>query len=113
MGAKVNFDADRVARSFEASYGRAQEWLDHQVVADTEPFVPFDSSDLATSALNSTDFGSGEITYEQPYAAAQYYGLPNKRKSAHPQATMRWFEVSKAANKSRWIQMAKRLAGKR
>lgn len=112
MGSKVNFDADRVARSFEASYGRAQEWLDQQVVADTDPYVPMDTGALKDTA-QSTNFGSGEITYEGPYAAAQYYGLPNKRKSAHPQATMLWFEVSKAANKTRWIQMVKRLAGSR
>ena len=106
----VKFDRAAVARRFDLEPGsRAQTLLDHQVVSDTDPYVPMDSGALKTSALLATDFGSGEVRYATPYAAAQYYGLPNKRKGAHPHAVMEWFEHSKAANKTRWIAMVKRM----
>lgn len=66
---------------------------------------------MARSGQRGTVPGSGEIVYNAPYAAAQYYGRANKSRDKHPQATMQWFEKAKAVHKARWISNAKKLAG--
>ena len=105
----VKFDEARLRASFERSYKDAQFMLNEMVYTDSDPYVPMDSGDLKSIVQRDGE----SIVYESPYAAAQYYGLPNKKKGSHPQATMRWFEVAKAANKTKWLATVKKIAGTR
>lgn len=103
----VRLDYDRLARSFEEATDKAQAALDWQVISDTDPYVPFDTGNLAKSVLSS-DLGSGELVYDAVYAKKQYYGSTSKSKTHHPLATNYWFERSKAVNKRRWREVAAR-----
>ena len=110
MNIRLALDTRRLAR-FDSQVEAAQKWLDNEVLKDCEPYVPMDTGTLARSGQRGTAIGSGEIVYNAPYAAAQYYGRANKSKDKHPQATMQWFEKAKAVHKERWISSAKRIAG--
>ncbi len=97
---------------FNGQFSRAQQWLDNEVLKDTDPFVPFRSGSLEKSGILGTVVGSGDIVYNAPYAGHQYYGLDfDFDRSSHPQAQSQWFEASKAVNKEKWINGAKKLAG--
>lgn len=79
---------------------------------DTKPYVPYLNGDLRDSANTESQPEDGLLVYGSssvPYAAAQYYGLPNK---TWPGTAMQWFEHSKAANLKKWIQIAQREAEK-
>jgi hypothetical protein len=106
----VKINQPQIKAKIAAGSSRAQQWLDAQVIKDTEPFVPMIKGTLYQSAHQST-IGSGEIKYRTRYARAQYYGLPNKTKSRHPQATMRWFEHAKATHRQSWLSMCKKMFG--
>ena len=107
--ARLKLNEDAVLRSFQRSYKDAQFMLNEMVYTDSDPYVPMDSGDLK----NIVERDGETIVYNSPYAAAQYYGLPNKRKSAHPLASMQWFEVAKKAKGREWIRRAKEIAGER
>ena len=85
---------------------RAQSVVDAQVMKDTAPYVPMDSGHLSQDAVSNP--APGVIRWEGPYAANQYYNLPNKARDKHPLAVMRWFEAAKAANKTKWIRVAQK-----
>ena len=102
-------DERKLLDSFGASYKDAQFMLNEMVYTDSDPYVPMDSGDLKSIV----DRDGTTIVYNSPYAAAQYYGLPNKKRGAHPLATSFWFEVAKKAKGSEWIRRAKEIAGKR
>lgn len=112
---------------FNQQYSRAQKWLDNEVLKDTEPYVPADTMQLTRSGQLGTIVGSGTVEYIAPYARYLYYGkvmlgpkygpkhATNKdlvfSQAVHPQAQAYWFEASKAQNKQKWVQGAKKMAG--
>ena len=51
--------------------GKVQTVIDSEVVRLCEPYVPFDTGTLSKSAYGS-DYGSGLVVYETPYAKKQY-----------------------------------------
>jgi hypothetical protein len=73
---------------------------------DTDPYVPMREGDLAGTASVQSRPTLGKLIYGQPYARAQYYGLPGKSKARHPKAIMQWFEVAKRVNVRRWRRIA-------
>lgn len=85
---------------------RARTMMTLAAIGDTRPYVPKLSGALVASGDKASQPSRGLIIYDTEYARAQYYGLPNKTRQHHPQATKQWFEPSKAANKRRWQQVA-------
>ena len=56
--------------------GVAQKQLDESFVKYCDPYVPVgDSMVLLDSAYRSTEFGSGEIVWNTPYAHYMYEGI--------------------------------------
>lgn len=107
--------------------------LTTQVMKDTDKFVPA----LTGSLMQRTHIENGNtIVYPGPYARFLYYGkvmiyeptgstwAPKNQhkvvtgrdlvmnKSMHALATSHWFEVSKAANLEKWIQVAEKAVKK-
>lgn len=54
--------------------GHIQKTVDAAVIRHTFPYVPFDNGVLAGSANTATKIGSGEVSYDTPYARYLYYG---------------------------------------
>ena len=53
--------------------GRAQQFIDSEVLRLCEPYVPRRNSDLIKSGIHSTVIGRGQIIYDTPYARRWYY----------------------------------------
>lgn len=111
---------------------QAEEAVAHQILSDTEPYVPALTGSLSERAY--TDRGS--VVYPGPYARYLYYGklmidpttgssfapkggtkvLTDKdlvfTKSMHGQAQDHWFEVSKAQNGDKWVKVAEKAVKK-
>ncbi|MDZ4181154.1 MAG: minor capsid protein [Coriobacteriia bacterium] len=107
MASRVELDSIKVVRRFGAAFAKGQYILDMQVVKDTRPFVPADTFTLADSVMNS-DFGSGKLVYDTPYAHRQYYGAPDKSHDRHPLACSHWFEAAKAINRAMWLRVERK-----
>ena len=107
----VKVDMDRVLPRLIGNVERAQRILDSQVMADTSVYVPAESLNLRNEGIRAS-FNPGEIEWPGPYAAKQYYEFPNKSTAVHPLASMRWFEVAKAANLAKWLRVAKKAGGR-
>lgn len=80
------------ARGLEKK-GRVQQYIDTQVLALSEPFVPKDTGALIRSGIEATDIGSGEVKYNTPYARRWYY-MPANFQGA-PMRGNYWFERMK------------------
>ena len=77
---------------------------------DTKPYVPYLDGALRQSAEVNSVPDAGKLIYgggSVPYARRQYYDLPGKR---WPGTCMQWFEAAKAANLSKWVEIAQREA---
>lgn len=107
----VIFNPIAVYARIAAGAERAQAWLDNEVLKDSTPFVPRLSGELERSGIAGTVIGKGQILYNKPYAAAQYYGDFTHSTQAHAGATRLWFETAKAINKDKWIRGVKKIGG--
>ncbi len=76
MNYQVHLDnASRVARRHGLERGGPiQKFIDSEVIRLSDPYIPFQSGMLKLSGQLGTVVGSGEITYNSPYARYLYYG---------------------------------------
>ena len=105
---KFEMDAKGVKAKIGGGCRRAQFRLDQQVAKDSNYFCPRDVGSLQTSVLPSAAEGKGVLEWNEVYAKAQYYGLPNKSLDQNPNASMKWFERAKAVWKRKWVTVAQR-----
>lgn len=110
----TDYIIDRIERSIAGNVQHAQKMLDAAIIHDTDPFVPMRQGTLASSAIRSTEIGSGIITYDTPYARHMYYGVHYKTGKPfkystlkHPLACKEWVKASKAVNLDKWKQIVK------
>ena len=110
----------------------AQKKLNMQIVADCNPYIPFQQGALRGSVRYPEGIYGHEIAWDTPYAHYQYEGelylaangsswahkfeqkFPSgKRLEQHAAGTAdHWFEKAKEQNLNRWVDLVKRTAGK-
>lgn len=106
--AKFSWKRQGVKTQIASQTRRNQFLLDQQVAKDSNYYCPEDVGSLQKSVILSAQSGRGELEWNEKYAKAQYYGLPNKSKDKNPNARMKWFEVAKRMFKSKWVKVASR-----
>lgn len=99
----VNIDPSTIFARAQGDMKTAQKWLDERIVKDSNPFVPFDTGLLAGSPGRATQFGSGRIVYDEPYARRLYRGEHfTFSRDKHPKATHHWTEKAKSIFLDSW-----------
>jgi len=107
MKVQVDFNAEGARRRIEGNLNRVQAALDGQVLKDSNYFCPQDQDLLIDSSIIASEpLGQGILIWDTAYAKKQYYELPNKSKDKNPNARMKWFEVAKAQNLKKWIDIS-------
>ena len=118
---KVDFNLSD--KKIKGRYKKAQEYLDTDILTDTEPFLPFRQGIMKSKSKVDTNIGSGQVVYDTPYAKYLYHGKvmvgrPPKTvtnrdlqfgKEHHPTAQAFWFEASKSINEEKWVRNVKRI----
>lgn len=103
---KIDFNSKGVMNRNAAKSRRVQFQLDQQVAKDSNYYCPEDVGSLQDSVLPSAAEGKGLLIWNEPYAQAQYRGLPNKSRDKNPNAQMKWFEWGKKFNLKKWVKVA-------
>ena len=130
----VNISLNR----FEKQFQEAQNWLDGQVFADMEKYMPFRDGNMRNvSAIMSKSMqGTGQVIagappygrflYEEKVMVDPLTGSPWARAgakkvvtdrdlvfdtTAHPRATDHWFDAAKTENVKSWVKGVKQRAG--
>lgn len=103
---QINFNANEILNTAERAREKAQFILDQQVVKDSNFFIPMDTTNLEGSGIRTTQFGSGEVIWNTPYARKLYYNPQyNFSKDSNPNAQGLWFEAAKALHVLDWIRL--------
>lgn len=109
MRVTVTFDKN-LKKKLEGFTVKGQEVLDSEVLKSSNVYVPMDEGELMRSSLRHTEFGTGKIVWDMPYARKLYYNPQyNFSKDTNPQAQGLWFEAAKAADKDKWIAIINNL----
>lgn len=91
-------------------FGRAQSFVDSEVLRLMQPYTPQRTGMLIKSATLGTVIGSGRIKQTVPYAARQYYTTAATR-SYDPRRGAYWFERMKADQKGTILRGAAQKMG--
>ncbi len=91
-------------------FGRAQSFVDSEVLRLMQPYTPQRTGMLIKSATLGTVIGSGRIKQTVPYAARQYYTTAASR-SYDPRRGAYWFERMKADQKGAILRGAAQQMG--
>jgi len=97
---KVEFDKTMVKAKIASNVNRAQLALSVQVLKDSNYYCPDAEGTLMRSG-RVEDSGTA-VSWDTPYARAQYHGFPNKRKDKNPNASTKWFERAKSTKLKQW-----------
>lgn len=95
------------SRNLESG-GKAQQYVDSEVLRLSAPFIPKDTGALINSGITNTQIGSGEVKYNTPYARRWYY-MPAHFQEA-PQRGNYWFERMKQQYKEQILKGVKDIA---
>lgn len=89
---------------------RVQVFVDNEAVRLMAPYTPFESGTLVRSPYHSgTEFGSGVILQNPPYARRQYYETHYRHRGI---TTHHWFEaMKKNGGAVSILNAARKLAG--
>lgn len=102
----IDLNSETVAARLGKLLNGRQAALDMQVLKDSNYYCPHGEGTLIASAITSSKIGSGELTWNTPYARRQYYELENKSKDKNPNARTKWFEEAKTNNLKNWERIA-------
>ena len=93
-------------------YSDAQVWLDNEIVANCEPYVPLRTGMLVKTGILGTEPGGGMVSWIAPYARAQYYRPRNRVGSVTgPLRGPWWFERAKETYIESWRAGVSKRAG--
>lgn len=96
--------ADRAMREKQAAFAR-------RVAFEMRDYVPLDEGTLRDSEPVSSDYESGDVIWNTPYAR-RVHDLPEVRRVKNPRATPRWPAVAKSERLQAWADFARKLLGR-
>lgn len=94
--------------------GKAQQYVDSEVLRCCDPYVPMDTSMLKKSGTTSTVIGSGMVHYSTVYARRNYYENRGRGNEGTAKGGLRgrlWFERMKPDHLPGILRGVKKIAG--
>lgn len=76
MNVRIDWSPDFAPRATSALQ-KTQFMFDQECARLMDKYVPFRTGMLKGSVITASNFGSGELIYNTPYARAQYYRRPS------------------------------------
>lgn len=115
LSADVRVDLSRLqARFSKDELAKKQEKFAKRVAFETRDYVPVDEGTLRGSEELASDYASGEIEWQTPYAQ-RVYDLPQSsiRTTVNPKAKSAWAAAAKRDRMDAWEDYAHELMEER
>ena len=106
----IDLNIQGITQKAERAREKGQFALDQQILKDSNYFIPKDTGNLEASSLLATQFGTGEVVWNTPYARKLYYNPQyNFSKDSNPNAQGLWFETAKAIHAHDWTRIVQQI----
>lgn len=105
----TQIDLSQIQAKVEQATEKVQISFAQQVLKDSNYFIPFDTGNLRDSSLIASDFQTGSLVWNTPYARRLYYNPQyNFSKDSNVNAQGLWYEVARARFLSDWVAFVQR-----
>ncbi len=105
MSVKIIFDQNKCEVRIKKAWAENTPDLTRTVLDDCNKYCKEDTGALIASSEKATDFKTGQIAWDTPYAHRQYW-LITAFKTKNPNASWRWADVAKGKHLSKWTRKA-------
>lgn len=109
MPVNIKINKSAIRRRIKGAWEKGLPELSEQILADCNEFAKEDRGHLILSSVFSSDFKAGELVWNTPYAARQYYEIQTASHDQNPNARWRWCEAAKRKHKKEWAAQAQKL----
>ena len=103
---RVNIDEGAVSAKIIHAWNAGLPMLPSEVLRDYNEFCIFRYGTLRASAWSASDFSTGIVRWNTPYARRQYWGIPT---AYEPGTCWQWCEAAKGAYSQRWADQAQKI----
>lgn len=111
MGVKITIDKSSVSARIKGAWKSVIPKLAEQVLTDCNFYCRVDQGVLRASPQTASNFTSGVLVWDTPYARRVYYtGSPSH--DMNPNAALQWCEVAHNAHGKEWALIAQKLLGR-
>lgn len=95
----------RLQRNFDQAIVHSLPVISEKVLGDINNYVPRDTGQLVNSSYTASNFDTGELVWNTPYARRLYYGVDMKfSKDVHPLAQAMWDVKAKSVHEREWAR---------
>lgn len=108
MPVQMKINKAAIRRRVLGAWGKGLPALSEEVLKDCNEFAKEDREHLILSSVFSSDFKAGELVWNTPYAARQYYEIQTASHDQNPNARWRWCEAAKRRRKAEWALQAQK-----
>ncbi|ARW58273.1 minor capsid protein [Bacillus cereus] len=103
----IRIDTSHVEQKFDGAVKKAQRAFSQQVLADSNYYIPMDTTATMQSSLIASDMDKGNLLWTTPYASDIYWNPQyNFHKDKNPNASGLWFEKAKSSKLPYWVNFA-------
>lgn len=110
MSVEIQTDFAAIRAQIKTGAAQALPELSEQILQDCNYYCKQDQSTLISSSLTASDPAKGELVWDTPYAAMQYY-LPAAVKDTNPNASSMWCHKAEDAYGEDWQKLLQKLVG--
>lgn len=112
MSFQFDIETDKVGilAQVRADTESALPLLSQQILQDCNYFCKQDQEGLINSSLTASDPDKGELVWDTPYAARQYY-LVTACTDKNPNASFMWCHKAQEAHSEDWKKLLQKLFG--
>ena len=105
----IDIDVPKITRKVKKAWKAGLGQLSEEILNDCNQYCKEKTGALIASSLTASKPEKGELVWDTPYAARQYYVIETARKEVNPNATWKWCEVSRSVNGGKWNKQAQML----
>ena len=107
MSVEVTTDIQAIKQRIAQDVEKMTFLVTTQALKDCNKYARRQSGDLIKSSLIATNYQTGEMIWNTPYAKKVYWtGTPLKNKNPH--ARLMWADYAKKHHNKEWLEIAQR-----
>lgn len=105
----IELDVKRISRKVERAWEKGLAQLSEEILNDCNQYCKEKTGALIASSLTASDTKNGELVWDTPYAARQYYEIETAHTDVNPNASWKWCDVAKTNHLEKWNRQANQL----
>jgi hypothetical protein len=105
----IELDVKKISRRVRKAWEKGLPQLSGEILNDCNQYCKEKTGALIASSLTASKLDEGQLIWDTPYAARQYWKIQTAHTDVNPNASWKWCDVAKAANQETWNRQAQLL----